>query len=168
MSNLLPANTVPEFYYFQRFCFDWHLVLYCHNEDSIFASQSEAAFPRREGQARDFLNRIQQRLGFRGKEMLFFAVTEFGSSGSGHLHILLSFDRLRKKDCLGKVAVASLQLPQIVEDVGKKMFPMSLKIKCKRVNPSPRSQTRVLSYVCKKEKGREFKHCFFSRWITRN
>ncbi len=163
MNEFLPANTVPEFHYFQRFCFDWHLVFYCHNEDAMFSSQHEGAFTHREGQARDFMNRLQRRLSLRENEMVFFATTEFGKTGGGHLHILISLDGLRKKGHLEKLVFCAASFPQATEMIRKGMFPKSLKIDCQPITPDIESQNRLLSYVCKKERGQNYKHCFFSK-----
>lgn len=167
MTSLLPANTVPEFHYFQRFRYDWHLVFYSHNEGASFSSQSEAAFTQREGQVRDFLNRIQRLLGLRMKEMVFFAATEFGDTGNGHLHVLVSLDGLRQKCRLEKLAICAASFPQAVENVRAEMLPKSLKIGCEPILFDPDSQKRLLSYVCKMEQGRDYKHCFFSRWLNK-
>jgi hypothetical protein len=168
MNSFLPANTVPEFHYFQRFRFDWHLVFYSHNENGKFSSQGEAAFTQREGQARDFLNRLQRRLGLRKKEMTFLATTEFGIAGRGHLHVIISLDGLRAKNRKEKLAFCAARFSHAVEIVRADMFPNSLKIGCEPIMPDPESQLRLLSYVCKNEQGREYKHCFFPRWIKKN
>jgi hypothetical protein len=88
MTELLPPNTFPEFYHFQRFRYDWHLIFYPHGSKDYFSSGKEAAHSAREGKVRDFLIRLQRRLGLRQREMLFFASTEFGNFGTGHIHAL--------------------------------------------------------------------------------
>jgi hypothetical protein len=165
MTSLLPANTVPEFHFFQRFRYDWHLVFYSHKENGWFTSQSEAAFTEREGKARDFMNRLQRRLELRQKEMFFFATTEFGDTGSGHLHVLVSLDGLRQKGRVEKMTSCDVRLPQMIEIVRPEMFPQSLKIGCEPIKPEAESQKQLLSYVCKKEHGRDYKHCFYSKWL---
>jgi hypothetical protein len=165
MTSLLPANTVPEFHFFQRFRYDWHLVFYSHKENGWFTSQSEAAFTEREGKARDFMNRLQRRLELRQKEMFFFATTEFGDTGSGHLHVLVSLDGLRQKGRLEKMTSCDVRLPQMIEIVRAEMFTQSLKIGCEPIKPEAESQKLLLSYVCKKEHGRDYKHCFYSKWL---
>jgi hypothetical protein len=165
MTTILPPNTVPEFHYFKRYRYDWHLVLYCHDDGTFFGSQSEAAYTKREGQARDFINRIQRRLGLRQKEMIFFATTEFGDTGNGHLHLLISMDGLRKKGRLDKVEYCTNQIPHILDIVRSEMFPTSIKIGYESILADEDNQKRLLSYVCKKEDQRDYKHCFYSRCI---
>jgi hypothetical protein len=168
MNEFLPANTVPEFHSMQRFCFDWHLVFYSHNGNGRFTSQSEAAFTQREGQARDFMNRLQRRLAIRQKEMFFFATTEFGKSGKGHLHILISLDGLRRKNRMEKLTLCATRFPQAVKVVYSEMFPKSLRIDHESIPLDAKSQERILSYICKKERGRDYKHCFYSRWLNKS
>jgi hypothetical protein len=165
MTTILPPNTVPEFHYFKRYRYDWHLVLYCHDDGTFFGSQSEAAYTKREGQARDFINRIQRRLGLRQKEMIFFATTEFGDTGSGHLHVLISLDGLRQKCRSEKLKRCSERFPRIVDNVRATMFQSSLKIGCESIMPDDENQQKILSYICKKEYQRDYKHCFYSRCI---
>lgn len=168
MKNLLPANTVPEFHHFQRLCFDWHLVFYCHNGDASFSSQHESAFTQREGLARDFMNRLQRRLGLRQKEMAFFAATEFGKTGRGHLHILISLDGLRQKNRMEKLAICAASFSRAVEIVHAEMLPKSIKVECESVLSDAKNQKKMLSYVCKIEQGRDYKHCFNSRRLNNN
>jgi hypothetical protein len=166
MTNLLPPNTVPEFYALHQFTYDWHLVVYSHNEGSSFASRSEAAYTKREGLARDFMNRLQRRLGLRQKDLFFLGVTEFGDTQKGHLHLLLSFDGLRKKGRLDKIASSEVAMKAVVSQASKEMFRDRLKVDCETIRSSDDDQRRMLSYVCKKEFGHDYKHCFMSNWFT--
>jgi len=165
MTTILPPNTVPEFHFFKRYRYDWHLVFYCHDDGSFFASQREAAYTKRESQARDFMNRVQRRLGLRQKEMIFFATTEFGDTGNGHLHLLISMDGLRKKCRLDKIEYCTNQISHILDIVRSEIFPTSIKIGYEPILSDEDSQKRLLSYVCKKEDQRDYKHCFYSRCI---
>lgn len=165
MTEFLPPNTIPEFHFFQRFSYDWQLVFYSHDETNPFSSGSEAANNRRERLARDFMNRLQRRIGLRQKEMLFFASTEFGKSEKGHLHVLISFDGLRDKGRGDKIDSSNALINAAVNETREEMFPDSLKIGCDPVGTSEQDQRAVLSYICKKEPGHEYKHCFASRFV---
>jgi hypothetical protein len=165
MSKLLPENTFPEFHFYQRFTYAWHLIFYDHNEKGYCSIRSEKDYTKREGVARDFLNRLQRRLGLRHKEMIFFASTEFGKFQKGHFHVLISFDRLHGKGAFDKIESSNASMPFSVEELRKHMFPKSMKIKCIPVRSSEENQRNVLSYVCKKEGGHDYKHFFASRFI---
>ncbi len=95
------------------------------------------------------------------------AATEFGDTGSGHLHVLVSLDGLRQKGRIEKMTSSPVSLPQMVEIVRAEMFPKSLKIGCEPIKPDAESQKLLLSYVCKKEHGRDYKHCFNSSWLNK-
>jgi len=161
----IPANTVPEFHFFQRFHFDWEMVFYCHDDDHFFVSSAEAASNYRESKARDFMNRLQRRLRLRQGEMIYFVSTEFGKVGYGHLHLFVSFDPLREKQKHDKLMKCRLTIRSHVAAIKKEMFSASLKIGIKELPNGARHQKRKLSYVCKKELGRDYKHCFFPKWI---
>jgi hypothetical protein len=163
----LPENTVPEFHFFQRFHFDWEMVFYCHNEDHLFVSSAESAFNYRESKARDFMNRLQRRLRLRQGEMIYFVSTEFGKSGYGHLHLFVSFDPLRKKQKHEKITNCGLKIQSQVAAIKREMFPESLKVGIQKLPAGEQGQKRKLSYICKRETGRDYKHCFFSKWILK-
>lgn len=165
MNILLPPNTIPEFHYFQRFRWDWHLVFYCHNENDPFVNKRESAFTLRENLTRDFMIRLQRRLGLRAKEIVFFASTEFGITQRGHLHVLLSLDRLRSKLAFTKISNSNLIMNSAVDEAREEMFQRRLKINCELISPCEEGQTDILSYVCKNEFGHEYKHCFYSRFL---
>jgi hypothetical protein len=163
--QLLPSNTVPEFYSMQWFHYDYHLVFYCHDSENFFASTSEAAHNYREGKARDFMNRLQMRLKLRQGEMMYCGTTEFGKAALGHLHILVSFDPLREKQKHDKIKNCRLKIQSQVAAIRKQMFSESIKVGIEKIRDSQQDQQKMLSYVCKIEIGRDYKHCFFSKCI---
>lgn len=165
MTSLLPRNTFPEFYYFKRFTYDFHLVFKCAKETNSFASLSEAAYTRRERQVSDSMHYLQKQLGLRQKEMIFFGSTEFGSENRAHVHLLLSFDRLRAKGKTGMIQRASALMPSSLDNVRCDIFQNRIRIGHEIIRKTKNDQKKMLSYVCKKELGRAYKHFIIPSWL---
>lgn len=108
------------------------------------------------------MHRVRRSLKLRQNEFLFFGSTEFGSTERGHLHLLLSFDGLRTKGKTELVEKTNSLMPISVEILSAEVFRDRLRIGCESVAPAAKDQRLLLSYVCKKEAGHEYKHCFFS------
>jgi len=110
------------------------------------------------------MNRLQKRLGLRKGELLFIASSEFGECGLGHVHALISFDSLRRKGKIHRFEKCK-KIKYAVSDIAIEMFSNSTRVGIERVKKSAIEQKRKLSYVCKVEFGRDYKHCFFPKWI---
>ncbi len=168
MTNLLPPNTEPEFFFFQRFRYDFHLVFKCHDETNSFASRSEAAYTRRERQVCDFMHGLQKALGLRRKEMIFFGSTEFGKSNRGHIHLLISFDGLRAKGKTQQIERANELIGSLIERGREGTFQRKIRIGHEPINSGANDQKLMLSYVCKGENEHAYKHFIFPSWIAKS
>lgn len=171
-NDLIPKNTHPEYFRLQKLQYDWHLILYAHDEKDFFTSKAEAAQNYREGIVRDYMVRLQRHLKLRGNQMIFVASNEYGAAGLGHVHILISFDPLRqagKKDKERSCKrIISKKAELVWNEMKSQMMKPSIQLKVVSVNRRATDQRKVLSYVLKVENGdsREHKHIYYSHFLT--
>jgi hypothetical protein len=162
-SCTLPENTHPEYYYFSKLNYDWHIILNCHNGRNAFTRKDEAGYTARDGKVQDFMIRLQRLMGLRQNEYAYLAADEYGEFDKPHVHILLSFDMLRVRGKLEKLVKASASMQAAMQHLEKDFMHGSLRITFKPIVQEKEDQKRVTSYVCKKEEGYEYKHFFASK-----
>jgi hypothetical protein len=77
-------------------------------------------------------------------------------------------DNLREKQRLNMIKTSNKLMGYSIARVRQQMFQKSgLKVGAEPIESSVKDQRHMLSYVCKKEFGLDYKHCFFSRFLIK-
>jgi hypothetical protein len=135
---------------------------YSHSNDDHNGHKNRLDF------AKEFMDNLRIKLGISDRELNWIACEEFGFTGTGHLHVLFSFDYLKEKNRMDKIKISDFSESGEFFQAGMEsviFVSQELKLDPRSVDFHWRPMWEnegLVSYFCKKEFNREGKHFEYS------